>query len=114
MSVERSELANGLTVVSHSMAEVETVSLGIWVGAGSRSETEGEHGVAHFLEHMAFKGTARRSAKDIAEEIEAVGGDLNAATGVELDRLLRARAAQRPGACARHFERHHRFPALRP
>ena len=77
MSVERSELANGLTVVSHSMAEVETVSLGIWVGAGSRSEAANEHGVAHFLEHMAFKGTARRSAKDIAEEIEAVGGDLD-------------------------------------
>ena len=83
VSVERSELANGLTVVSHSMAEVETVSLGIWVGAGSRSEAASEHGVAHFLEHMAFKGTARRSAKDIAEEIEAVGGDLNAATGVD-------------------------------
>jgi predicted Zn-dependent peptidase len=65
------------------MPEVETVSLGIWVGAGSRSEASGEHGVAHFLEHMAFKGTARRSAKDIAEEIEAVGGDLNAATGVD-------------------------------
>ena len=83
MSVERSELANGLTVVSHAMAEVETVSLGIWVGAGSRSEAASEHGVAHFLEHMAFKGTARRSAQDIAEEIEAVGGDLNAATGVD-------------------------------
>src|SRR5690348_14591682 len=65
------------------MAEVETVSLGIWIGAGSRSETRGEHGVAHFLEHMAFKGTARRSARDIAEEIEAVGGELNAATGVD-------------------------------
>lgn len=83
MSVERSELANGLTVVSHAMPEVETVSLGIWVGAGSRSEDAGEHGVAHFLEHMAFKGTARRSARDIAEEIEAVGGELNAATGVD-------------------------------
>ncbi|HEX2449257.1 MAG TPA: pitrilysin family protein [Methyloceanibacter sp.] len=83
MSVERSRLANGLTVVSHAMAEVETVSLGIWVGAGSRSEAIGEHGIAHFLEHMAFKGTARRSAKDIAEEIEAVGGELNAATGVD-------------------------------
>jgi predicted Zn-dependent peptidase len=83
VSVERSELANGLTVVSHAMAEVETVSLGIWIGAGSRSEAEGEHGVAHFLEHMAFKGTARRSARDIAEEIEAVGGDLNAATGID-------------------------------
>lgn len=83
MSVERSDLANGLTVVSHAMAEVETVSLGIWIGAGSRSEALGEHGVAHFLEHMAFKGTARRSAQDIAEEIEAVGGELNAATGVD-------------------------------
>jgi len=83
VTVERSELANGLTVASHAMSEVETVSLGLWVGAGSRSEAASEHGVAHFLEHMAFKGTARRSAKDIAEEIEAVGGDLNAATGVD-------------------------------
>lgn len=83
MSVQRSTLANGLTVVSHAMPEVETVSLGIWVGAGSRSEGPAEHGVAHFLEHMAFKGTARRSARDIVEEIEAVGGDLNAATSVD-------------------------------
>lgn len=83
MSVERSELANGLIIVSHAMPEVETVSLGIWIGAGSRSEARTEHGIAHFLEHMAFKGTARRSARDIAEEIEAVGGDLNAATSVD-------------------------------
>ena len=83
MSVERSELANGLTVVSHAMPEVETVSLGIWIGAGSRSEAHAEHGVAHLLEHMAFKGTARRSARDIVEEIEAVGGDLNAATSLD-------------------------------
>ena len=83
MSVEVSRLSNGLTVVTHAMAEVETVSLGLWIGAGSRSEAESEHGVAHFLEHMAFKGTARRSARDIAEEIEAVGGDLNAATGLD-------------------------------
>ena len=83
MSVEVSRLSNGLTVVTHTMAEVETVSLGLWIGAGSRSEAESEHGVAHFLEHMAFKGTARRSARDIAEEIEAVGGDLNAATGLD-------------------------------
>jgi predicted Zn-dependent peptidase len=65
------------------MAEVETVSLGIWIGAGSRSEAPTEHGIAHFLEHMAFKGTSRRSAQDIAEQIEAVGGELNAATGVD-------------------------------
>ena len=79
MSIQQSRLANGLTVISHAMAEVETVSLGIWVGAGSRSEARAEHGVAHFLEHMAFKGTARRSARQIAEEIENVGGELNAA-----------------------------------
>jgi len=83
VSAERSTLANGLTVVSHAMPEVETVSLGVWVGAGSRSEAKAEHGVAHFLEHMAFKGTARRSARDIVEEIESVGGDLNAATSVD-------------------------------
>jgi len=83
MSVKQSKLANGLTVVSHAMPEVETLSIGLWIGAGSRSEVAGEHGVAHFLEHMAFKGTARRSAQDIAEEIEAVGGELNAATGVD-------------------------------
>ncbi|MGB2931639.1 MAG: pitrilysin family protein, partial [Methyloceanibacter sp.] len=83
MSIDLSRLANGLTVVSHARAEVETVSLGIWIGAGSRSEAASEHGVAHFLEHMAFKGTARRSAQAIAEEIEAVGGELNASTGVD-------------------------------
>ena len=83
MSLAQSKLANGLTVVSHAMPEVETVSIGLWAGAGSRSEKPDEHGVAHFLEHMAFKGTARRSAQDIAEEIEAVGGELNAATGVD-------------------------------
>ena len=94
MSVELSKLANGLAVVSHGRRDVETVSLGIWVGAGSRSETLAEHGVAHFLEHMAFKGTARRSAQAIAEEIEAVGGEVNAATGVDSTayyaRVLRA------------------------
>jgi predicted Zn-dependent peptidase len=83
VSVSVSKLKNGMTVVSHSMPEVETVSLGLWAGVGSRGEAPAEHGVAHFLEHMAFKGTARRSARDIAEEIEAVGGDLNAATGID-------------------------------
>jgi predicted Zn-dependent peptidase len=94
VSVAISKLANGLTVVSHGRPDVETVSLGLWVGAGSRSEDASEHGVAHFLEHMAFKGTKRRSALQIAEEIEAVGGELNAATGVDSTayyaRVLRA------------------------
>ena len=76
-------LANGLTVVSDTMAHVDSVALGVWVRAGSRSENPDEHGLAHFLEHMAFKGTANRSARDISIAIEAVGGDINANTSVE-------------------------------
>jgi predicted Zn-dependent peptidase len=76
-------LANGLRVATHAMPHVETVSLGLWVGAGARHERESEHGISRFLEHMAFKGTKRRSAQEIAEEIEEVGGELNAATGLE-------------------------------
>ena len=83
MSIEISTLANGLRVVSHEMPHLETTSLGIWVGAGARDETEAQNGISHLLEHMAFKGTKTRSARDIAEEIEAVGGELNAATGPE-------------------------------
>ncbi len=78
-----STLANGLRVVTHHMPHVETVSLGIWVSAGARHETEMQHGISHLLEHMAFKGTERRTAIAIAEEIEAVGGELNAATSLE-------------------------------
>ena len=77
-------LANGLRVVSHHMPHVETVSLGVWVASGARHEQASEHGISHLLEHMAFKGTERRSASDIAEEIEAVGGELNAATSLEM------------------------------
>jgi predicted Zn-dependent peptidase len=62
---------------------LQTVSLGLWVGVGARHETERQHGISHFLEHMAFKGTKRRSAQQIAEEIEEVGGELNAATALE-------------------------------
>ncbi len=76
-------LPSGLRIVSQRMDHAATVSLGIWIGAGARDELPNEHGLAHLLEHMAFKGTARRSALEIAEEIESVGGDLNAATSVE-------------------------------
>ncbi len=76
-------LPSGLRVVTLRMPQVETASLAIVAGAGSRDERAGEHGLAHFLEHMAFKGTRRRSAKGIAEAIEAVGGDINAATSTE-------------------------------
>ncbi|CAN0352722.1 unnamed protein product, partial [Phaeothamnion confervicola] len=77
-------LASGLRVVSHEMPTLETVSLGVWVAAGARHETAEENGISHMLEHMAFKGTARRSARAIAEEIEQVGGELNAATSLEM------------------------------
>jgi predicted Zn-dependent peptidase len=72
-----------MTVLTDDMPHLESASLGIWVKAGSRSETDAEHGISHVLEHMAFKGTASRDALAIASAIENVGGDLNAATSVE-------------------------------
>ena len=83
MSVEVSKLPSGLTVVTDTMPHLETAALGVWTGVGGRDENDNEHGISHLLEHMAFKGTATRSAREIAEAIEAVGGDLNAATGSE-------------------------------
>lgn len=83
MSVEVTTLPSGLRIVTDRMENLETVSLGVWVAAGSRHERPRERGLSHLLEHMAFKGTRRRSARDIAEEIETAGGDLNAATSVE-------------------------------
>jgi predicted Zn-dependent peptidase len=83
MSVQISRLSNGLSVITHTMPHLETVALGVWVKAGARDEKPEENGIAHFLEHMAFKGTARRSAQRIAEEIESAGGEINAATGME-------------------------------
>jgi predicted Zn-dependent peptidase len=94
MSVEITRLPTGLVVVTDAMPHLETAALGVWVGSGSRDEQPDEHGISHLLEHMAFKGTSRRTARQIAEEIEAVGGDLNAATSVETTayyaRVLRA------------------------
>ena len=83
MSVEISTLDNGLRVVTDERPGFETAAVGVWVDVGARYEPKELNGVAHMLEHMAFKGTARRSAQDIAEEIEAVGGHLNAYTGRE-------------------------------
>ena len=104
MSVEVTTLKSGINVVTDTMPHLETASLGVWVGSGSRDERRDEHGISHFLEHMAFKGTRRRTARQIAEEIEAVGGDLNAATGAESTayyaRVLKAgRAAGARRAC---------------
>jgi len=83
MTVRTSTLANGLTVATDAMPQVETAAIGVWVNAGTRNERPEINGIAHLLEHMAFKGTARRSAARIAEEIEAVGGHLNAYTSRE-------------------------------
>jgi len=83
MNVESTRLPSGLTVVTEQMPHLESAALGVWVKSGSRNEAEDEHGVAHLLEHMAFKGTARRTARQIAEQIENVGGEVNAATSTE-------------------------------
>jgi predicted Zn-dependent peptidase len=83
MSLEISSLSNGLTIVTDPMAGLESAAIGVWVGTGSRNETRAQMGISHMLEHMAFKGTRKRSARQIAEEIEAVGGYLNAYTSRE-------------------------------
>jgi len=83
MGVEVSRLSNGLTVATETLPSIESVALGVWVKSGARNERDDEHGMAHLLEHMAFKGTSRRSAFQIASEIENVGGEINAATSVE-------------------------------
>ena len=83
MTIRLSTLENGMRVLTDRMASVETVSIGVWVAVGTRHEPAQINGVAHLLEHMAFKGTTRRSALEIAAEIEAVGGHVNAYTSRE-------------------------------
>ncbi len=83
MGVQSTTLANGMVVLTDDMPHLESASLGVWVKAGARSERKAEHGISHMLEHMAFKGTQSRTALEIAETIENVGGDLNAATSIE-------------------------------
>ncbi|WP_353642244.1 pitrilysin family protein [Mesorhizobium sp. WSM2239] len=83
MGVEVSRLSNGLTVATETLPSIESVALGVWVKSGARNERDDEHGMAHLLEHMAFKGTSTRSAFQIASQIENVGGEINAATSVE-------------------------------
>jgi len=83
MPISRSEFSSGLRVVTERMPGVRSVSIGFWVLAGSRDERPAISGHCHFLEHLLFKGTATRSAQDIAEAFDAVGGDLNAFTAKE-------------------------------
>ena len=84
MSVQHSVLPNGFHVVSEHMPGLQSASVGVWVKTGGRNETLAQNGIAHFLEHMAFKGTKKRSALDIVELIENVGGYINAYTSREV------------------------------
>ena len=81
--IQRQVLPNGLVVITETMQHVRSVSVGIWVRNGSRREVPAENGLAHFLEHMVFKGTARRTAESIAREMDSVGGMLDAFTSKE-------------------------------
>lgn len=84
MSVNLHTLSNGLRIVTEHMPGLQSASIGLWVSAGGRHEAPDQNGIAHFLEHMAFKGTTRRTALQIAEEIEDVGGYINAYTSREV------------------------------
>jgi predicted Zn-dependent peptidase len=82
--IERATLPNGIRIVTEAMPYVRSVSLGVWIGSGSRLEHGPENGISHFIEHMVFKGTKHRSAEDIARSVDSVGGGLDAFTSKEL------------------------------
>jgi predicted Zn-dependent peptidase len=81
--VRKSVLSNGVRVLTEAMPQMVSATIGIWVENGSRYESTAENGLSHFIEHLLFKGTKKRTAAQIAEEIDAVGGVLNAFTGKE-------------------------------
>src|SRR5574340_290321 len=81
--IQKSTLENGIKVLTEEMPDVESSTIGVWVVTGSRNETRSLNGISHFIEHMLFKGTAKRTALDISKEIESVGGVLNAFTSRE-------------------------------
>src|SRR3954463_2092379 len=82
--IEMTTLANGVRVITEVMPHVRSVSVGIWVGSGSRRETPEQNGISHFIEHMLFKGTNTRSAEDIARSVDSIGGNLDAFTAKEM------------------------------
>src|SRR5260221_745551 len=94
-----SRLKNGLTIATAEMPHMASVSLGIWAGVGGRYEPAALSGVSHFIEHLLFKGTGKRSAKQISQDIEGIGGYLNAFTTQEL-------------TCFSSNARHYRFHEL--
>jgi predicted Zn-dependent peptidase len=82
-SIEKTVLSNGVRILSQKMPHVQSISMGVWVGVGSRDETDAENGLSHFIEHMIFKGTRKRSAYEIAKAFDAIGGYTNAFTSME-------------------------------
>src|SRR5271169_857923 len=82
--IQREVLPNGLTVITEKMDHIRSVSMGIWLKAGSRNEEPEVNGISHFVEHMVFKGTTHRTAEDIAREVDSVGGHMDAFTGKEM------------------------------
>ena len=80
MTVAKTVLDSGVTVISEQVPWLRSATVGVWVSAGSRGESPPDSGISHFIEHMLFKGTARRNAVDISREIESVGGSINAST----------------------------------
>ncbi|WP_206809832.1 M16 family metallopeptidase [Paradesulfitobacterium ferrireducens] len=80
---QKTVLPNGVRIITEEIEHVRSVAVGLWVGAGSRDEKEGFEGISHFIEHMFFKGTQKRTARELAESLEAVGGQLNAFTTKE-------------------------------
>ena len=84
MTIKTHRLSNGFTIATEFMPNFKTATLGVWITAGARHETKSQNGIAHFLEHMAFKGTIKRSSFQIAEAIENVGGYINAYTSREI------------------------------
>src|SRR6266852_3278846 len=82
--IQRAELPNGVMIVTEKMPHVRSVSVGIWLATGSRAEPSERNGIAHFIEHMVFKGTRKRTAEEIAQSVDSVGGMLDAFTGKEM------------------------------
>src|ERR1039458_8798773 len=82
--IEMTRLPNGVRVITEVMPHVRSISVGIWIGTGSRRENSEQNGISHFIEHMLFKGTTSRSAEDIARSVDSIGGNLDAFTAKEL------------------------------
>src|SRR5260221_6657265 len=82
--IERTVLPNGVRVVTERMPHVRSVSVGVWIGTGSREETPDQTGISHFIEHMVFKGTKNRTAEQIARSADSIGGGLDAFTSKEV------------------------------